>query len=99
MPLPHTFPLPHGVPALPPLARPHPAVAPQLLRLVCGSMQVPPQLICEPGHETWHVPLPQTLPFVHAVPALPDPPTPQAPVAPQCEGLESGSTQMPSQMI
>ena len=77
----HTLPLVHADPALPPPI-PHAAVAPQFDRLVSGSTQVPPQLISFPGHESWQMPFPQTLPFAHGVPALP-PPFPHAPAAPQ----------------
>ncbi len=46
-PFAQTFPLEHAVPDEPPSA-PHPALAPQLVRLVNGSMQLPPQSI-DPG--------------------------------------------------
>jgi hypothetical protein len=61
-------------------------------------MHVPPQLICVPGHDTWHVPLLQTLPLVQAVPAVP-PAALQVPLAPQLEGLVLGSMQTPPQLI
>lgn len=93
----HTVPAPQAMPALPPIAPPQPAVAPQLLGLVRRSMQVPPQSICDPGQETWHVPLAQTLPLPHAVPAVP-PVTPHPAVAPQYDRLVSGSMHVPPQM-
>jgi hypothetical protein len=94
-----TLPAVHAVPALPVPPTPQPAVAPQLSRLVSASTQVPPQLIWLPGHETAHVPLAQTFPAMHAVPALPVPPTPQPLVAPQLDRLVMGSTQLPPQLI
>ena len=50
---------------------PQPAVAPQLVRLVIGLTQLPPQLIWPAGHETWQVPLPHTLPAAQALPQAP----------------------------
>jgi hypothetical protein len=95
-----TLPVVHAVPALPPaLPTPHPAVAPQLARLVCGSTQTPPQLTWLPGHDTWQTPLPQTLPAPQAVPALPPPSVePQPAVAPQYVRSLLGSTQTPPQL-
>jgi len=52
LPIVHTLPALQAAPALPPIAPPQPAVAPQLLGLVRGSMHVPAQLICDPGQET-----------------------------------------------
>jgi hypothetical protein len=92
----HTLPLAHAVPALPP-AVPQPAVAPQCVRSVEGFTQTPPQLTCEPGHETEHVPELHTLPLAHAVPALP-PLIPQPLVAPQCVRSVVGSTHTPPQL-
>jgi hypothetical protein len=83
LPLLQTFPLLHAAPALPEPPAPQAPLAPQFVRLESGSMQLPPQLICEPGHETWHVPFAQTLPLLQAAPTLPEPPTPHAPLAPQ----------------
>jgi hypothetical protein len=54
-------------------------------------------LICAPGHETWHVPLAQTFPLLHAVPAVPAS-APHPAVAPQYVMLESGSMQVPLQL-
>jgi hypothetical protein len=99
LPLPQTLPTAHEAPALPPPVAVQEPLAPQLLRLVCGSMQIPPQLISLPGHETWHVPFAHTLPLVHAAPAVPASPKPQAPLAPQFVRLESGSMQLPLQSI
>src|SRR5436305_1445996 len=96
-PLLHTFPLVQAVPAVPEAAL-HVPLAPQLVELVLGSMQMPPQLICVPGHETWHVPLLHTLPLVQAVPAVPDAAL-HVPLAPQLVGLVLGSMQMPPQLI
>jgi len=93
-----TVPAPHAIPALPPIAPPQPAVAPQLVGLVSRSMHTPPQLICEPGQETWQLPPLHTLPFVHAVPAVP-PATSHAPLAPQLERLVWGSMHVPPQLI
>jgi hypothetical protein len=70
-PLAHTLPAEHAVPALPASPNPQPAVAPQLNRFVTGSTHEPPQLICVPGHETAHAPLPHTLPTEHVVPHAP----------------------------
>jgi hypothetical protein len=95
VPFPQTLPAGQDVPGVPP-PLPHKPVAPQLLALVLGSMQTPPQLICVPGHDTLQAPALHTFPFVHARPALP-PPFPQSPVAPQLVGLVSGSTQIPPQ--
>ena len=97
LPFAQTLPAAHDMPALPP-PTPHPAVAPQFGRLVNGSMQTPPQLICEPGHDTEHVPFPQTMPAAHAVPALP-PAIPQPAVAPQFGRLFCGSMQVPPHSI
>ena len=80
-PLEQTFPLVHAVPAVPAAAL-HAPLAPQFEGLVLGSMQMPPQLICVPGHDTWHVPLLHTLPLVHAMPAVPAAAL-HAPLAPQ----------------
>jgi hypothetical protein len=77
-----TWPTTQAVPAEPPSA-PQPAVAPQFVRLVCGSMHLPPQLIEPTEHESWQVPALQTWPTAQAVPAEP-PSTPQPAVAPQC---------------
>jgi hypothetical protein len=41
--------------------------------------QVPPQLICEPGHEIAHVPAPQTCPAGQALPSLAPVQVPEAP--------------------
>jgi len=97
LPFAQTLPAAHEEPALPP-PTPHAPVAPQFERLVNGSMQTPPQLICKPGHDTEHVPLPQTMPTAHALPALP-PATPQPAVAPQYARLVLGSTQVPPHSI
>jgi hypothetical protein len=88
-----------AAPALPASLTPQPAVAPQLVLLVLESTQVPPQLIWLPGHEIWQLPLAQTFPAMHAVPALPVPPTPQPVVAPQLDRLVMGSTHVPLQLI
>jgi hypothetical protein len=93
-PLAHTLPAAQAVPALPLPPAPHAPVAPHCVRLVCGSMQVPPQLICVPGQDTLHTPLAHTLPSAQAVPALP-PLAPQPGVAPQKARLLLGSTQVP----
>jgi hypothetical protein len=53
VPLLHTSPLIWQlVPALPPLL-PQPAVAPQCVPLVVGSMHSPPQFTSVPGQVTW----------------------------------------------
>jgi hypothetical protein len=79
---------------LPPL--PQPSVAPQWMGSVVGSTQTPPQLICEPGHDTEHAPALQTCPAAHAVPT--DPPlVPHPAVAPQWPRSELGSTHTPLQ--
>lgn len=77
-----TFPFVQAAPALPPLT-PQPLVAPQLARLVAGSMQLPPQSISVPGQDTAQAPWLQALPLMQTVPALPLPDTPQPTVAPQ----------------
>jgi hypothetical protein len=97
VPLLQTLPLAQTVPAVP-LPLPQPAVAPQWVRSVAGSTQVPPQLTCEPGHDTEHEPLLQTLPLGQVVPAVPTPPTPQPVVAPQWVRSVAGSTQAPLQL-
>jgi hypothetical protein len=94
----HTLPAPHTAPGLPLPPAPQAPVAPQFAALVVGSTQMPPQLICPPGQETWHVPPEHTLPTAQAVPGVPFPPAPHAPVAPQLERLVSGSTQTPPQL-
>jgi hypothetical protein len=89
----HTCPDVHAVPAVAPLHAPD---APQWALLVVGSMHVPLQLICEAGHETWHVPLLQTCPEEHAAPAF----APlHVPDAPQYVRLDVGSIQVPLQLI
>ena len=64
---------------------------------------MPLQLICVPGHDTLQLPLPQTFPPLHVVPALPAPlPVgigPQPGVAPQYVGLVFGSMHVPPQSI
>jgi hypothetical protein len=85
-------------PALPWPFTPQPAVAPQYWLFAVGSMQLPPQLISFPGHETEHCPLPHTCPAGHVTPALPEP-LPHPDVAPQCWLLVDGSTQPPLQLI
>jgi hypothetical protein len=77
----HIWPATQAVPELPPSA-PHPAVAPQFVTLVVGSMHVPAQLISLPGHDTWQLPVLHTFPLLHDVPAKP-PVTPHPAVAPQ----------------
>jgi len=62
-------------------------------------MQVPPQLISVPGHDTAHAPLAQTLPCAQTAPALPFAATPQPVVAPQYPGLVAGSMHSPPQLI
>jgi len=84
------------VPALPPVV-PQPGLAPQWPRSVIGSTHVPPQLICEPGHDTPQLPLLQTVPPVQCAPALLEPTTHPA-VAPQKLGLVRGSMQVPLQL-
>ena len=91
-----TLPDAHAAPALPPPS-PQPAVAPQFVRLVVGSMHVPPQLMRPAWHESAHAPPLQTCPAVHDVPVVP-PPTPQAPVAPQCVRSVVGSMHVPQLM-
>jgi hypothetical protein len=93
----HTWPLMQTAPALPPLT-PHPVVAPQWPLLVLGSTHVPLQFTWLPPHEFAHVPLLQTSPLAHAVPADPNPPTPQPGVAPQCTRSLVGSTHVPLQL-
>jgi hypothetical protein len=85
-------------PGLPIPPVPQPAVAPQYWLLEVGSMQVPPQSISLPGHETEHCPLPHTCPEGHATPALPEP-LPHPSAAPQCWLLVDGSMQPPLQLI
>ena len=78
---------------------PQPGVAPQNWLFEVGSTQPPLQLICEPGHETAHVPVAQTMPLPQVVPGLPASPAPQPAVAPQNWLFEAGSTQVPLQLI
>ena len=92
-PAPQTVSPVHATPALPPVQLP---LAPQFELLVCGLMQVPPQLISGVGQLTPHMPPLQTSPPVHAVPAF----APlQLPLAPQFELLVFGSMQLPPQLI
>jgi hypothetical protein len=87
-------------PPLPTPFAPQPAVAPQCRPLVVGSMHSPPQLICVPGHVTWHPDGVHTSPSVRQfVPALPASPAPQPAVAPQYWLLVDGSTHLPLQLI
>jgi hypothetical protein len=51
-----TCPFAHAVPLLPVPFEPQPAVAPQCMASLVGSTQLPPQLICVPGHDTEHAP-------------------------------------------
>ena len=76
-----TLPPLHDVPAVPP-ATPHPVVAPQKVRLVLGSTQLPLHSISPGGHETAQRPAAHTWPAAHAVPGAP-PSAPQPAVAPQ----------------
>jgi hypothetical protein len=97
-----TFPFVQAAPALPP-PLPQSPVAPQLVGLLSGSMQAPPQFTSLPAHDTWHVPALHTYPLTHAAPAPPSPTPPsaipQVPVAPQLDRLVSGSTHVPPQLI
>ena len=77
-PLEHAVPAPHTCPPLPP-GCPHPAVAPQCVALVLGSVHAPLQTSWVPGQETWHEPPVQTLPAAHTVPWLPGAHEPLAP--------------------
>jgi hypothetical protein len=91
-----------AVPGVPASPRPHAPVAPQFVVLERGSTQLPPQSICDPGHDTWQLPFAQTLPLLHAVPAFPVAPAsprPHPPLAPQFELLVRGSTHTPPQLI
>jgi hypothetical protein len=58
-------------------------VAPQYWLFEVGSMHVPLQLICVPGHDTAHTLAPQICPLPHIVPGMPIPAAPQPLVAPQ----------------
>ena len=93
----HIWPAAQAVPGLPASA-PHPAVAPQWVTLVVGSMHVPAQLISFPGHDTWQLPALHTFPLLHTVPATP-PLAPHPAVAPQWLGLVLGSMHAPPQLI
>jgi len=87
-----TSPAGQAVPAVVPV---HAPLAPQFELLVCGLMQVPPQLTSVPRQETPHVPPLQTSPAGHTAPTV----IPvQAPLAPQLELLVSGSMQVPPQL-
>jgi hypothetical protein len=92
-----TLPAAHVAPGLPPPG-PHPVVAPQFVRLVVGSMHVPPQLMRPAWQESAHAPPLQTCPAVHDVPPDP-PPTPHAPAAPQCVRSVVGSMHVPPQLM
>jgi hypothetical protein len=89
VPLPQTLPTAHETPELPP-PLPHAPLAPQLLKLVAGSIQTPPQLIWLPGQETWHVPFAQTFPLLHAVPGLSASPSPHTPSRRSSSGSSAG---------
>jgi hypothetical protein len=63
----HTSPPEQTVPLFTPRQSP---VAPQNVPSVCGSAQVPPQTICEPGHESLHNPSLHTSPDRQAAPTF-----------------------------
>jgi hypothetical protein len=92
-----TRPAAQTAPALPP-PKPHPAVAPQELRLVCGSTHVPLQFTRPDWQESAQLPPLQTLPPLQVTPAVP-PATPHPVVAPQKTRLVLESTQLPLQSI
>jgi hypothetical protein len=96
LPLLHTCPATQTLPSFAPWQSPK---APQYPRSVCGLIQVPPQLICEPGQDTPHVPPLQTLPAGQTAPPLPTSPVPQPAVAPQFNRLVLGSMHVPLQLI
>jgi hypothetical protein len=96
----HTLPAAQVVPAVPGagLTLSQSPEAPQKVRLVAGSMQVPPQLICVPAHVTAQVELTQILPLVaQFVPSVPGAALrlSQSPEAPQNVRLLVGSTHAP----
>jgi hypothetical protein len=93
MPLVHVCVESHAVPVLPP-STPHPPVAPQLGRLVFGSMHIPPHSTRPDWQDSWHVPPLHTWPPTQAVPGVP-PSTPQPLVAPQFARLVFGSMHIP----
>jgi hypothetical protein len=70
IPFPQTYPLAHIVPGDPP-SIPHPADAPQYVRLVSGLTHVPPQFVSPGAHDAWHVLFEQTSPASHALPHAP----------------------------
>jgi hypothetical protein len=89
-----TSPFAQLVPALPPEA-PHPAVAPQKLRLLRGSTHVPLQFTRPVWHVSAQLPALQTSPGAHAAPTVPTPKLPQPIVAPQKLRFVRGSTHVP----
>jgi hypothetical protein len=72
----------------------HGATAPHQNGLVVGSTHVPSQSTWPPPQVGLQVPLAQTFPFAHTLPALPLPLTPQPVVAPQNAPLLVGSMQV-----
>jgi hypothetical protein len=70
-PFAHTLPFTQTIPALPPSPPPQPSVAPQLVMLFCGSMQVPLQFTSPAKHEIPHDPSTQTVPLEQLTPTLP----------------------------
>jgi hypothetical protein len=91
----HPNPVVHVNPAMPPLT-PQPAVAPQYVLLLVGSMHEPPHATSVPGQPQPLVV--HTAPGMQLMPALP-PAVPQPAVAPQYCVLLVGSTQLPPQLI
>ena len=83
---------------LPPPTLEQSPVAPQKVRLVLGSTQVPPQLTRPDWQDSWQVDPLQTWPAGQVAPALPAPATPQPVVAPQYWRLVVGSMQVPLQL-
>ena len=92
----HTCPWAQLAPALPPLGLPQPAVAPQLLRLVSGSMHVVPHLMRPGAQESEQAPSAQTSPASQVLPGEPLS-APQPAVAPQYSRLVLGLTHPPLQ--
>ena len=92
VPLEHTWPGAHAVPALVFMQSPE---APQCRRLLLGSMHVELQLRSPFWQESWQTPFEHTCPALQTVPAAGPA---QVPVAPQCSRLFTGSTHAPPQL-
>jgi hypothetical protein len=88
-----TWPAGQTFPSLAPAQSPD---APQYVRFVSGSMQLPPHSTRLEGQESWQVPSEHTSPAAHEVPSLAPV---QSPEAPQYPRSVCGLTHVPLQLI